>query len=52
MYYPAEVVYHRFILLQTLFRPDADLSMQYSRFCRGVGLPEFDCFRKLNVKDW
>ncbi len=52
MYIPADTTYHRFILLQTLFRPDADLPMQYSRFCRGVGLPEFDCFRKLNVKDW
>lgn len=52
MYIPAEVAYHRFILLQTLFRPDTGLPMQYSGFCRGVGLPEFDCFRKLNVKDW
>ena len=52
MYIPADTTYHRFILLQTLFRPDATLAMQYSKFCRGVGLPEFDCFRKLNVKDW
>ena len=51
IYISADSAYHR-VILQTLFRHDADRPMQCSRFCRGVGLPEFDCSRKLNVKGW
>ncbi|MFB3827193.1 MAG: hypothetical protein ACE15B_10510 [Bryobacteraceae bacterium] len=55
MYYPKEITYQRFIILQTLFRGGAPMPMRYARFCRGLaGLQQqgFNCHARINVKDW
>lgn len=55
MYYPANITYWRFVVLQTLFRPDASLPMRYTKFCRGLQALQgqgYNCFERVNVADW
>lgn len=55
MYYPADVTYRRFIVLQTLFRQDSSLPMRYTKFCRGIASLQkegYNCFARINVADW
>lgn len=55
MYYPATVTYRRFVVLQTLFRPDSSLPMRYTKFCRGLAALQaqgFNCYARINVADW
>jgi len=55
MYYPNDVIYQRFVILQTLFRPDAGLPMRYTKFCRGLAALQgqgFNCYARITVADW
>jgi hypothetical protein len=55
MYYPGRRAWWRFTLLQTLFKPDASMPMQYSSFCRDLAAHSstgYNCFSRINVADW
>lgn len=55
MYYPGRRAWWRFTLLQTLFKPDASMPMQYSVFCRGLAgysPAGYNCYSRINVADW
>jgi hypothetical protein len=55
MYYPNTATYQRWIILQSLFRPEADMPMRYVQFCRGLESLQtdgFNCYARLNVADW
>ncbi len=55
MYYPANVTFWRYIVLQTLFRPGASMPMRYTKFCRGLQALRgqgYDCFSRITVADW
>jgi len=55
MYYPADITYWRYVVLQTLFRPDASMPMRYTKFCRGLKALQgegYNCFARVNVADW
>lgn len=55
MYYPADVTYRCFIVLQALFRRDSSLPVRYKKFCRGLASLQkegYNCFARINVADW
>ena len=55
MYYPGRRAWWRFTLLQSLFKPDASMPMQYSLFCRGLAGYSpvgYNCYSRINVADW
>jgi hypothetical protein len=55
MYYPSNTTYRRWIILQSLFRPQADMPMRYVQFCRGLAAMQgdgYNCHARVNVSDW